>query len=741
MALAILELDSIGKDGARFRIDTGTNRYYQLKLGRGVRRKGGIDWVDEVFFSTPIGSNTAGGSLLDSRKNVSVPIKVFDRGNIYVQLFSFKNAVGKSPGFSDVLDLPAGSAALAAIPVDFALPSSIPVEMITVPFNAPHSLPCRTCAEAYAQQASIEELLGSIAKVAVPIVTGFLGGAQGGATPAVATAPGGASTAGAGVASPPTAAQGEDLMRLLNIILGSIISAGGGMSQPQSLLTGQARDNRFAAMQSAEYSQAFIAPALLAFLGPLIDGVVKVLPGVIGPIAQNAPQFLREFNQHLPMLINAINQREIQAEAADKKMATDMLADVNRTTLIEQFLRSQQPASASGQVGDVAALGQLIQLLQQSAAIPATAAVAPAAVAAAPLAAPANVAAAQSLSQQPGSSPAPSNRAVLTFSHEAPVMWNGTERLLFARDRGLQLKLRLHVTAPVPGSPLPKAILKLVFKDAADKSVLLEKSFKQKGWAPNSEMSFAVGADEVAHLPVNRILKVFAELRWPRGASARESAALGSTEIVLVNKYFVKQQGAAVSAERELKDMNRFRPFWNKVWEAPVVDETGNRRERSRQVLWSLDINARYSVLLSADRDANGVMETRLLKEKVDEDDIGARTNGRLKGGIELSIAELNKLLPLWDAAPMLERDKLEAFVTRPLAAGNAMEFVYNMKLRGKAGQRGMVWVVPTFKLFEFTLGGVGDIDEAGQVIGVSEEKVRFPLPVSARVIGLRSEH
>jgi hypothetical protein len=51
-----------------------------------------------------------------------------------------------------------------------------------------------------------------------------------------------------------------------------------------------------------------------------------------------------------------------------------------------------------------------------------------------------------------------------------------------------------------------------------------------------------------------------------------------------------------------------------------------------------------------------------------------------------------------------------------------------------------MVWVIPTFKLFEFTLNTVSATNEAGQVTAVGEEKVRFPLPVSARVLGLKSK-
>jgi len=111
-----------------------------------------------------------------------------------------------------------------------------------------------------------------------------------------------------------------------------------------------------------------------------------------------------------------------------------------------------------------------------------------------------------------------------------------------------------------------------------------------------------------------------------------------------------------------------------------------------------------------------------------------------LKGGIELAVTELNKLLPLWDAQP-LDAAKLEALSTTAFAKANAGEFVRNVKMRGRAGERGIVWVIPVFKLFELTLGSSQKTDTTtGQVVAVTEETIRFPLPVSARIIGIKSQ-
>ena len=48
MALAILDLLDVGDAHARFRADTGTNRYFRLRLGHDVREAAGFDWIDAL---------------------------------------------------------------------------------------------------------------------------------------------------------------------------------------------------------------------------------------------------------------------------------------------------------------------------------------------------------------------------------------------------------------------------------------------------------------------------------------------------------------------------------------------------------------------------------------------------------------------------------------------------------------------------------------------------------------------
>jgi hypothetical protein len=609
-----------------------------------------------------------------------------------VQLFSFKTPDGRSPAFSDVVGLAAGLA--AAGPVDYVPPFSVASAMNTTgKFLSPRHVPNRSHAEAYARQASLDDLLGSITQAAAPLLARLLGGSG---RVGKVTIPGG----------PPPAAQptgGGDTAALLATLLKAVLDNIPGAA---SLSLGASRSpagssihvNRFAD-GNAELSR------------PFIFGIDDALIGALaGPLLQALPQ-----------LLNAANQQRLQAKQADNKLIADILSDVNRRMLLTQLLQAQAQAPAAGAGGvSPADLARLQQLLQQQ-SLPSRA-----------------PAVARSLDVVAAPDPTLSPRAVLTFVTAPAVSWNGAPTRVFTRDKGMLLKVRLDVAPPAPKSPLPKAIFTFTFKDPAGAAVLFEKTFKQKGVAAGSVLTFPLAPEELGRLPLNRPLAVFAQMRWLRPGGS-ESRALGSLDLVLVGTSFVKEPGKPVAPEHELTDMNVYRPFWNKVWEAPNLDAARPDDGGRRKSLWELDVTAKYTVILSVDHPANGLMATKLLRAKADPDSLREKVEGRMKAGIELSLDELNRLASLWDREGPLPAEKLEAFRSPAVAKAFGGELVTPLKLGGRSGERGMVWVIPVFRLFEFTLQSVRKTDECGQVVDVAEEKARLPLPVSARVLALKS--
>lgn len=686
MALAILELLDYDDSMCQFQIDTGTNTYYQLKVGTRVRRDLGTELVDQIFFSTPLGRNSTTDDWFGPKTTLSLPVQrltppVAENKGIrqysYAQLFSYKTAEKISPAISRVLRLPIGIKMPSQSPSDYAAgftTSSVAGDSPMTENTAftPRHIPCYT--PALSQQTSIDQLLGEVIKLAAPIVSKMIKG-------------GGGSTA-----APEAGKSGAEniVASLLQTLLGAL-GAGTNLSGATSRSVTPISANRF--------SRPFIMGIDDALIGAAIGQIVQVLP----------------------QIVNSANQKRVDMKKADNQLVGGILSDINKRLMMQQLADLQKQNQTADSPSN-AQIQQLISLLQ---AVP---------------------------SAESGSSPTAttqsvtypvntfSNRAILSFDLGESQEFQGGRYPLFLRGSKMLLKVRFDVGDPKPNSPLPKAILKVVVKDNSDENARLEKVFKQKDLMAGSVIECVFEPGELSHLPTGKMITVLAELRWLAGKTNREVRALGATEIVLVNKYFLTDSGKETGEEIELRDQQAYRAFWNKVWEAPVLDAASESKGR-KKYSWELNANCRYSVLLTASQKTNGFMEPKMLLAKANPESLSNKSDGRMKAGIELSLAELNKLQSLWKNESIAE-EKLQAFDSKGFIDGHASEFVQRLKLKGKAGQRGMVWVIPTFKMFGFEVGNANHVNaQTGQVESIEKEQTHLPMPVAARVIGLTARN
>ena len=476
------------------------------------------------------------------------PHRASSRGKSYVQLVTFKGPDGRGPAFSDAIMLPGGLGMPGARRVQAAsLASSMSAASTAQDgFRPARKLPCVRSPDALAQATSVEDLLSSLVSVAAPIVLKLLGGASG------AKADDKSPVAGAvslllktllsglqpGDAPPPAAAPPPPAPNVTTKSLSSSMALA---------------ENRFVAARRTEWSKPFIFGIDDALLGAIAGPLLNVLP----------------------QLVNAANQQRLQTQQANNKLVTDALAQVNQRMLTEQLLAAQQKAQGD-QAAQLAALQQQLQALAEASDKT-----------------PGGKAKAQSLSMgavpasgSPPSGPraTPSKNASLAFIAADPLPFNGKPRLVFARGRDAVFKLRFTVGDPVPANPLPRAILAVTLKGAHDPAKWVKVEQRLTNIAANTEQSITITQADLARLPANRPVAVIAELRWPARGATR--CATGATDIVLTDKFFLRERGGPAGDERELTDMSRYRPFWNKIWEAPALDAV-NRAGGRPKSLWS----------------------------------------------------------------------------------------------------------------------------------------------------------
>jgi hypothetical protein len=699
MGLALLDLDDADGSRLQFSVDTGTNPWYRLRFGRKAGQRDGFDEIDDIVHATPLARNPKAGWTFDTRILVRLPAGQL-RDARYAQLLSYKDERGRSPAISSALRLAVGG----GLPYvdDGLLALSLESAMTSAPtFQAPRTVSCRTTAEAFSLPPMVGNILGELVKLAGPIVTRLLGSAG---SAAVAGSAAGAPTAGgaangqAAAATPPA----NLIADLLRAVLSAVTSpAPVPTSGPQSLVDPQGcrpTRNRFAGPVLSRQQVFGIDDALLAtIIGPMIGPIIQVLP----------------------QLLNAAADEKLKLRQENNKLITTLMAGLDQRRMME--LLAQARAASPGNPALAALNGMFEGEHAAPAAATATATAAPAVM--------------QSLASAPAPPKALSSKAALSFLLAPPMRWYGDPCHLFVKAAGLRFRLKLDVGANGPTKPLPKAIAHLCVKNASEQ-VLHQQEFRLLDVAPGTPIALALEPGDVSHLPVNTKLSVTVQLRWPGSRAAAYQAAT-MAEVVLVDKYFVTAFAGPVAGDRELVDMQTYRPFWNKVWESPTLQSTGDGDGSSH---WNLDAALRYSVIFAPAQAANGLMETRRLTAAADPQSPIARTEGRFKGGIELSVAEVNKLMPLWSGEQPLSPEVLGAFATDEFARRTSGEVIHSLRLKGSKRERGLVWVVPVFTLNNYTVGVVEASDESGQVTKATEQPARFPVPTAVRVLTMKSE-
>ena len=113
---------------------------------------------------------------------------------------------------------------------------------------------------------------------------------------------------------------------------------------------------------------------------------------------------------------------------------------------------------------------------------------------------------------------------------------------------------------------IPKAIFQLIIQDGHSMNVLLEKKFKLKDITPGRPVSgIELSSDELKKLPLNRDLKLELSFNWKKGESIR--GTFKNHYFWLSDGYVYQRSGRTIKQHFALNDVSRFRNYWHKIWE------------------------------------------------------------------------------------------------------------------------------------------------------------------------------
>jgi len=714
MALALLRSLDLDGDSLVLDVDTGTNPLYSVHLGRTARREDDSVVLDDVYWSSPWLRNAAAGRHLDTRVQHRIDAAVVEPRSL-VQVVT-----GKPGGRATARSTPRR---VPAIPQSLPLPPEV-LAMSTRTgrpdrFSPPRMVGVRSAQETFTRPASLDDLLGTLVQAAIPAVQALL------SPPPGAAAAGAPAAAGAAAPTAGAPAAGTDqLAALLAAALRSVLQSvtGGGLATPSSLRALEREPNRLVHGYARPFLFGIDDALLAALVGPLLSSVA-------GPLLQA-----------LPELVNSANRHRLDSRREDYRMVQELLAGLDRSTLVER-LTAAAAASPAPDPGGHADLAPLLALLRSSTApatagtpttVPSTASPATGHTAASH---PASVRASFRGTHRPTARAMTASRALLHPVVGPPVTWAGAPRTVLVRDRAVTLRFRLDVGPGGPTASLPRSLLTVVVRDPGGRD-LLTREERLTDVSPGGELRVVLDPTELSAVPADTEVEVFAQLRWPGTQGAHGSSegvvrqATSVQKVVLASGRHVAGSGVPTGDPVELHDMTAFRPFWNKLWSSATPTQ--------ERPLWGIALTLRYSVVVVAEQPANGLMEVRL-DSAPDGEGLRVTTAGRMKSGLEVSVSEVAKLCALWPGTPTPDAATLAAFAAPAWRATQGGDAVVPVRFDGPRSTRGMLWVVPVPSLRRFPVARVTEVDGFGQVAATVLEQVAFPVLEAVRVLGLVS--
>jgi hypothetical protein len=295
----------------------------------------------------------------------------------------------------------------------------------------------------------------------------------------------------------------------------------------------------------------------------------------------------------------------------------------------------------------------------------------------------------------------------------------GRPQASFRNDRDLSFPLAIETPKPIRSARLVVRV-----KDAETLEVVAKRTY------PVSEAITGrlgvvpiVPVDDVAKLVVGRDYLVHVALLWRRRSGARIGTSVGQLVSVVGEYSFdrIEQSTELIP----LNDSQAHRDFWHKAWQGTFDRE-----------LRGVTFNCRYSYSLDATHRTNAQLATRTHLGE----DIGYRQTGTLDTGLVISLYRLNELLSQLPGGTPLSDAELAGLATRAFTDRFGQAARSQVRFRGRPGDSSALWVFPEVKLDQVVLRRAEVVNDAGHVLRFSEQRVRFPVPALAHLIGVVSQ-
>ena len=754
MALAFLKYLEKSDGHHVFEADIGTNTYYQYKTGKEKRKQKGLELVDEVSHqSALIKAPVTNRNGFDTRFVFRIQENLINRDNRFIQLFSYKTQNQISPAISEVVTI---LPSMSDFNADYKLP-----KMMTLTHTNGHSskiktehAPCLIKETRVSEAMFFNAILGALPNLlgnALPMIGKMIPGLQKALPIAEKLLP----TISKIIPTDIKPGQ-EGLDQILKNIspetIKSIMEVVQGLNakNDNAAASGKA-ETKSLARHSHDFS---INPATLMQLAPLLEKVLS--PETIKAIGDNPVQLFKAISDSAvkfqkmgldqPGQVNsALNgsnlDKTVQAMAlrsrarttrySEAKIAPALLAALPALMpVLEKVLSpdminavGEQPVKLFNAIAD-AGLKHTKQELDHLEKInpgvddPAFD----------------MLVASMSVKKAVSIKAKFSNTYAIEFIDVKMIPIGGKEKVVYDRRQKIHIPVKITASESKGQKQLqfPKAIFQLIIQDGHSMNVLLEKKFKLKDIAVGSPVTgIVLDSDELKKLPANRDLKLELSFNWKKGETTE--GTFKNHYLWLSDGYVYQRPGKTVKQHFVLNDVSRFRNYWHKVWE-------GSPESHER---WKIDFECKYYYALNDKGTSIKKLETKkkIVSDSAAEEgkDYRRKITGKLKSGMEISLAAYNELLSLHELVP-LSAAQLGAFLGQEFMKESATAARVSVDFKGRRGDTATLWTYPEGNIQSYIIGKVTTVDPSGMITAAQEEEVFFPKFSTVHFIGTKSE-
>ncbi len=758
MALAILKYIGSSEGQHAFEADTGTSAYYQYKTGKSKRKYQGLELLDEVVYqSAVLKVPLRRRDPFNTKFVLNVPSTAIDRSTRFVQLSSFRGPDQTSPSVSEVVTV---HPVMNDLNGDFKLP-----KMMTLTHANGHATkgksriqceraPMRLKESSVSEAMFFNALLGGLPQLltnALPAIGKIIPGLQK-ALPVVEKV-----LPELGKIIPSDLQPGkEGVDQILKNISPETIKAIMEVVQGVNAKNDNSATQETAEAKSvAKYSHDFaIDPSALMQLAPLLEKVLS--PESIKAIGDNPVQLfkaitdsavkfqtldLEKVAKELPPLFPGSKlDKTVQSMAlrrrdrirySEAKIAPALLAALPALMpLLEKVANpemikaiGEQPVKMFNAIADAGIKNQKMELDHLEKINPGV-----------------DdkgfdmIVASMSVKRSVGVKAKFSDAYAVEFADVKTIQIGGKDKVVYDRRQKLHIPFKITTSAKTKTtSQIARSIVQVIIQDGESMHVLMEKKFRMKDTPVGVIVSgVTLESEDLAKLPLNRDLKVELSLNWKN--KDKVEGTFKNHYIWLTDGYVFQRSGKNIQQHFSLNDVSRFRNYWHKVWE-------GSPSSHER---WKVDFECKYYYVINSKDTTIKKLETkkRLSDDSAREDegsDYRRKISGKLKSGMEVSLAAYNELLTLHQLPP-LNGSQLGAFSGQDFAKESSVAARVSVDFRGRKGETVTLWTYPEGNIQSYILGKAASVDPSGMVTALQEEEVYFPKFSTVHFIGTKSE-